>query len=420
MNSMSRLIWWLSSGYRTALIKSAVGAVLAVGLTVGVCSLGNGAREAIQEQLMGGGDQLRVKPPSYTIGSIDLAGSILPERSMDSDAVAAIESLEDVARVLPEIWSRFPVSFRGSIGGQRLYSDGALLGVSAEAVANDYPGEWTWKEGQTIPVLAPRTLLMAYNGGFAPANGLPKLKESAVRGLKFRIIAGQSSHRRESAGKVKAQAEIVGVTSYGGALAGIVPIEAIQHFENALEIDEAGTLSSVMAQVAPGADSEDLSRQIQKTGWAVEAQNGAAKQISTAIRSVDFGVRIGGGLLALGALLLLVQFYTVLLRERTQDLRILRAMGAPKPLLAGALLGELALASILATAGGILVGLMLGQVAANQSAALLTDRLGVDLAIAPMAPAGFLVQLLIVAPLFVAVAAAPAIRKALSAELVSD
>ena len=95
-------------------------------------------------------------------------------------------------------------------------------------------------------------------------------------------------------------------------------------------------------------------------------------------------------------------------------------MGAPRPLLAGTLLGELALASILATAGGIALGLLLGTVAANQTASLLADRLGVDLALAPLAPGGFLLQLLVAAPLFVAVAAAPAIRKALSAELVED
>jgi ABC-type antimicrobial peptide transport system permease subunit len=125
-------------------------------------------------------------------------------------------------------------------------------------------------------------------------------------------------------------------------------------------------------------------------------------------------------LLAFGALLLLVQFYTVLLRERTQDLRILRSMGAPKPLLAGTLVGELALASLLATAGGILLGLILGSIAANQTASLLAERLGVDLSIAPLVPTEFLVQLLVTAPLFVAVAAAPAIRRALSAELVED
>jgi ABC-type antimicrobial peptide transport system permease subunit len=261
---------------------------------------------------------------------------------------------------------------------------------------------------------------MAYNGGFAPANGLPKLKESAVRGLKFRIIAGQSSHRRQAGEKVRVQAEIVGVTSYGGALAGIVPIEAVQHFETQLGLEQSGTLSSVMVQVAPGSDGESVTKAIQKMGWSVEAQNGAAKQISTAIRSVDVGVRIGGGLLAFGALLLLVQFYTVLLRERTQDLRILRSMGAPKPLLAGTLVGELALASLLATAGGILLGLILGSIAANQTASLLAERLGVDLSIAPLVPTEFLVQLLVTAPLFVAVAAAPAIRRALSAELVED
>jgi len=420
MNGMSRLLWWLSSGYRSALVKSAIGAVFAVGLTVGICALGNGARSAIQDQLMGGGDQLRVKPPSYSVGAIDLAGSLLPERSLDQEAVTKIEAIDGVANVLPEIWSRFPVSFRGQLAGKRLYSDGALLGVSADGVGEDYAGKWTWKEGDTVPVLAPRTLLMAYNGGFAPANGLPKLKEKAVRGLKFRIIAGQSSHKRSQSSKVRLQAEIVGVTNYGGALAGIVPIEAIEHLEAELGSEKSGTLSSLLVQVEPGADAETVTRNLQKAGWSVEPLDGAAKQLATAIRSVDVGVRIGGGILAFGALLLLVQFYSVLLRERTQDLRILRSMGAPKSTLGGALLGEIAVASVLATGLGILLGLLLGKLAAAQSASLLADRLGVDLALSPVAPAGFLLTLLVLAPIFVGLAAIPAIRRALSAELVAD
>ena len=418
MKGMSRLLWWLSSGYRSALIKSALGAIVAVGLTVGICALGNGARLAIQDQLMGGGDQLRVKPPSYSIGAIDLAGSILPERKLDAEAVAKIESVDGVAEVLPEIWSRFPVGFRGRLGGQRMYSDGALLGVSAEGIGEDFPGKWTWKEGDTVPVLAPRALLMAYNGGFAPANGLPKLKEKAVRGLKFKIIAGQSSHKRSQSERIRLQAEVVGVTSYGGALAGIVPIEVINHIEGELDSEKAGTLSSVMVRVEPGADSETVIRNLQKTGWAVEPLDGAAKQLATAIRTVDLGVRIGGGILALSALFLLVQFYGVLLRERTQDLRILRSMGAPKGMLAGALVGEIAVASVVATVGGILLGLMVGQIAAAQSASLLADRLGVELSIQAAAPGGFLLGLLLLAPLFVGLAAIPAIRRALSAELV--
>jgi ABC-type antimicrobial peptide transport system permease subunit len=420
MKGMSRLLWWLSSGYRSALIKSAVGAIFAVGLTVGICALGNGARVAIQDQLMGGGDQLRVKPPSYSIGAIDLAGSLLPERKLDADAVAKIAEVEGVDQVLPEIWSRFPVSFRGRLAGQRLYSDGALLGVSANGIGEDFTGKWTWKEGDTVPVLAPRALLMAYNGGFAPANGLPKLKEKAVRGLKFKIIAGQSTHKRSQAGRIRLQAEIVGVTSYGGALAGIVPLEVIEHFESELDSEKAGTLSSVMVRVEPGADSETVVRNLQKTGWAVESLDGAAKQLATAIRTVDLGVRIGGGILALSALFLLVQFYGVLLRERTQDLRILRSMGAPKGMLAGALVGEIAVASVVATLGGILLGLLGGQIAAAKCANLLADRLGVELSIQAVAPGGFLVGLLILAPIFVGIAAIPAIRRALAAELVVD
>ena len=95
-------------------------------------------------------------------------------------------------------------------------------------------------------------------------------------------------------------------------------------------------------------------------------------------------------------------------------------MGAPKGVLASALVGEIAVASLIATLGGIVLGIVLGQMAAVKSAGLLADRLGVDLSIHATAPGGFLVGLLVLAPIFVGLAAIPAIRRALSAELVNS
>jgi|GEM_PF-2568328 len=422
MNSITRMLWWLSAGYRSALIKSAIGAIVAIGLTVGICSLGNGARNAIQEELLSGGGQFRVKAPAYNIGPINLSGSVVKEKALGPSEVDALSQLDGVERVLPEVWSRFPVSFRAKIQGKRVFSDGALLGVSPEGISEDYPAEaWTWKEGDPVPILAPRSLLMAYNGGFAPANGLPKFNEKAVHAFPaINIVAGQSSHKGRLGKKVKLKGQIVGVTAYGGALAAIVPIETIRHIEKTLNNSNENTLSSVLVTLRPGANVDTVTAEIETLGWAVEPLDGAAKQLATAIKTVDLGVRVGGTLLALGALFLLVQFYGVLLRERTQDLRILRSMGAPRKLLATTLFGEVALASLIATLLGIGFGLLLGHIAAAQTDGLLTERLGIDLQMAPSAPIGFLATLLVLAPLFVAVAALPAIRRALSAQLMSD
>ena len=422
MNSIARMLWWLSAGYRSALVKSAIGAIVAIGLTVGICSLGNGARNAIQEELITGGGQFRVKAPAYNIGPINLSGSVVKEKELGPNEVQALSDLDGIERVLPEVWSRFPVSFRAKIQGQRIFSDGALLGVSPEGIGDDYPASaWTWKEGDPVPILAPRSLLMAYNGGFAPANGLPKFNEKAVHAFPaITIVAGKSSHKGRGGKNVKLQGQIVGVTAYGGALAAIIPIDTIRHIEQALGSSEKDTLSSVLVTLRPGANIEEVTTQIEALGWAVEPLDGAAKQLATAIKTVDLGVRVGGTLLALGALFLLVQFYGVLLRERTQDLRILRSMGAPRKLLATTLFGEVALASLVATILGIGLGLVFGHIAASQTDGLLASRLGVDLQLAPSVPIGFLATLLLVAPIFVAIAAAPAIRRALSAQLMSD
>ena len=65
------LAWWVSAGSRGQLLKAALGAVLAVAITVALCSLGTGARQAIEAELLGEGHSVRVRPPSFGIGPLE-------------------------------------------------------------------------------------------------------------------------------------------------------------------------------------------------------------------------------------------------------------------------------------------------------------------------------------------------------------
>jgi hypothetical protein len=415
----SVLIPWLSSGYRAAIIKATIGAMIAMAITVSLASLGESARTAITDQLLGGGDSLRVRPPSLSVGPIELTGSLLPDRSLDAHAIDSLNEIEGVYDVLPELWSRFPVSLRGELAGSNMVSDGAMLGVPFRAVQDDVSAEdWDWQPGEVVPVLAPRSLMVAYNGGFAAANGMPRLREQAVDGIGFTIIGGRNSQGR-LAERRRLQAQVVGLTSYGDALAAIVPIEVIQWLDNELELENPGQATSVITRIEPGVSPEQVQETIQQDGWGAEPLGGVAKELSVALKSVEFGVQVGGGILAFSALMLLIQFYGVLLRERNEDLRIMRSMGASKWSLGSALSVEIAFATITSVVIGSTLGLGLAKLGAEFATTLISERLGVDLILSPTLPFSFLLLMIIAAPIFVVLGALPTIRRSLNGSLLT-
>jgi len=416
---LGTLISWLSSGYRSDIIKATIGAMVAITLTVSMAALGESARTAITEQLLGGGDSLRVRPPSLSVGPIELTGSLLPDRALNETAIEAINSIEGVHDVIPELWTRFPVSFRGEIANSNMVSDGAMLGIPYKAVEDDVsPEEWSWEPGDVIPVLAPRSLMVAYNGGFAAANGMPRLREQAVHGISFTIIGGRNSQGRLGERR-RVQAQVVGLTSYGDALAAIVPIEVVQWFDQELDVDNPGQATSLIARIEPGIPPEDVQQMIQENGWGAEPLGGVAKELSVALKSVEFGVQVGGGILAFAALMLLVQFYGVLLRERNEDLRIMRSMGESKWSLGSALCFEIAAATVLAVCIGSILGLGFANLGADFATTIISERLGVDLVLSPTLPIAFLSLMTIAAPLFVVLGALPTIRRSLNGSLLT-
>jgi hypothetical protein len=250
-----------------------------------------------------------------------------------------------------------------------------------------------------------------YNGSYAPANGLPRLKDRAVVGLEFTLIGGFSLVRRNQP-QTEVQSVVVGVTDYGGALAAIAPIEAVAWLEKEMGIDQPGRLSSAMLKLAPGADAVAVSRAVRDLGWSIEEIGTPVRQLSVALRTANMAIAAVGGVLAGTTVLLLAQIYGVLLRERRADLAILRGLGASRRFIGSALVAELAGASFASAAAGTVLGLMLGGILAPTLAVRIGDLLGTSVTLTAFPPGMLLVGIGLGAPLVAVLAAAPAIMSA--------
>lgn len=409
-----RVLWWASAGHRAEQLRAAAGVALGVALAVVLLGLGGGLGQALDQELVGVGGALRVRAPSLSLGGLDLSGGVVPGRRLDPPALAALAALEGVADVQREAWARVPLVLTGRFVGQRVSSEGALLGVEARAVG-DPPG-WDWRPGQEVPVLAPRALLAVYNGSYAPTHGLPRLSERAVVGLGFTLLAGRSLYGRGEGPQAQLEAEVVGVSAYGGALAAMVPLPVVAWLEAQLGVEEPGRLSAARLVLAPGADPAAVEAAARAQGWAVEAEGGALERAAALARSVQLGLGLGSAAVLAALLLGVAQVQSALLRVRAPELRVLRTLGLGPGALLGGLAVELVLGVGLSAALGLGVGWLGATLLAQRASEALSGWLGlaleVQLALSPP-----LVLAVLLGPSAVALLlSAPALRRAAAGE----
>lgn len=404
-----RLWWWTSTGHRGAMLRAALGVVLVVALSMAAMGLLGGLSTSLRAELSGMGGELRVRPPSLSLGAIDLSGGVLPGRRLDDAALTTLAALPGVAAARPEAWARVPLTFTGDFVGQRVVSEGALLGVAAEAVG-DPPG-WDWRPGQDVPVLAPRSLLAVYNGSFAPTNGLPRLHEGALTGLRFTIVAGSSPYGRDRRDRVSLTANVIGTTSYGGELAAIVPLTVVRWIEEQAGADDPGRLSGARLVLEPDADPSSVEAAIRAQGWAVEQGDQVMEKLAALLRSIQLGLGVASAVIAAALLMGVVQLQALLLRGRAEEIRVLRALGLRPASLAAGLAAEVLAGVGLASALGVLSGLGLALLARDRASALLGGWIGLDLRLSVSPPAWALLGGLLVPALFAASFCAPGILR---------
>lgn len=408
------LLLWMSAGYRWAMVRAGIAAISGVALTVALLSVGEATRVALNDALMGGGDQLRVAAPSRNLGPVDLAGTLMPQRRMTESDLVDLGAVDGVEAVWPEAWSRFPVTLYGDVLGTSMRSDAALLGVVEAGVSQDVDVPWRWSPGEPVPVLAPRSILAVFNGSFAPANGLPRLTDKAIIGRTFTLRAGYSSVGRSLEQEVSVEAEVVGVTAYGGNLAAIVPIEAITWIDGQLGLDHPGARSRAVLVLGPGTDAAAVREAVSAMGWSVSDVGGAARRIASALDTLDAVTGVLGIFLILATLLVMAQIYGVLLRERARDIAVLRGLGTRPAWLAWGMVAEVGAAAGLAVVVGLGLGSQLGRMAAAQLSVPVGDLLGTTTELVPSLSLAWVAIFLIGVPITAVLASGPAIAGALA------
>lgn len=367
MKQQLTLLWWLSSGYRKKLASTTVSIVVGACITTGLLTISASVHETLLNELGTPKSQFFLKQRQVNIGPINLQGSLLKDRALNEENISELRGMAGVEKVYPEMWVTQPVSLSGSLMGVDLVSDATLLGVDPDAIEED-KSLFSWKKDDSIPIMAPQTLVVAYNSGFASSNNLPRLNAKSIlryadEKVRLRIHVGRSSLSGRRANRKNYGGRVGGITKYGGILAGIIPLEAAQQIAEDFDQDPHAYTGALL-QVKEGASPtqlKNIEEKVSSLGFVMEAQNSTFKTVSSLLRILDAWISVTGGIIFLAGGIALAQLYQLLLVERKEELQTLRYFGARFGQILSILLLEILSITIIGMAVGTALGVGLAS-----------------------------------------------------------
>ena len=180
MNRWTTIWMFITKGYRQRMLISMLGVMVSLMFVVGVMDVIKTVEVALIKEMNVEKGTIFARKKSVEVGIFDVS-SFLSKPGIPDALITEIKDLPGIKSVYRETWSRFPVRLSVTMMGRSIGSDVTLLGVDSEAIEEENRAAFQWmppkpgEKADPIPVLAPKMLLTAWNGGFAEANGMPKV-----------------------------------------------------------------------------------------------------------------------------------------------------------------------------------------------------------------------------------------------------
>lgn len=226
----------------------------------------------------------------------------------------------------------------------------------------DVEGSGIWEQGTvqgTVPILISRKLIDLYNLSLAPGAGLPALWEETFKGKDIKILPGYSSFfpNRSEAKKIL-QGRVVGFSDRVDLIGVTVPIDVVRTL-NKEENRAEETYNKAFLTLDSPRSVESVTEKLESEGYRVTSLQKEFKEVGRSIQYVEIILFILSGIILATSLLLVGNSFWASLTLRTQELGILRAVGATREKLTAIFLLEAAFAGLF----GGLFGLGLGVAA---------------------------------------------------------
>lgn len=312
--------------------------LLAGGVAVGVAMLVfllafvAGTRRAILDRVVSTLPitHLTVVPRSISLSILRFES---PFSTLDDGAVARIEEIEGVERVMPMAGLRMPAQLRANFFGRGFVTDTGVFGVDPRLVADELPADLEFegaRDGGTLPAVVSDDLIDMYNTGFARANDLPQLTPEVLRDQRARLYLGTSSFTRGTPARRVVSVRMA-AASDRVPLAGVsLPLDVVNRWNRELAGAERPQYVQLTVVAERAEEVDRIVQRIESLGYTVTTGREIARRVRTLtdVLGAAFGL-IGTVVLAVAGLGIANALLLSVI-ERRHEIGVFRSVGATR------------------------------------------------------------------------------------------
>ena len=328
------------TAHRLRSFLTLLGIAVGIAAVILLTSIGEGVHRFVLAEFTQFGTNVIEIAPGKTAASGGPGGLQTTVRLLTMDDARALEKVPNIVAVTPIVWGNSEVSANGRVRRTMVYGTGpAMREVSklTVGVGNFLPQE-EMENARALAVLGPKLKNELF--GTEPAQG----QRLRIGGMQFRII-----------GVMEPKGQFLGVD-----LDDMVYIPVAR----ALELYNRDGLMRINLSYREGVDTHNVADAVKsvlaarhgREDFTLTTQEDMLRTLSKILDILTAAVGALGGISLLVGGVGIVTIMTIAVTERTNEIGLLKAIGAPERTILGIFLGE---AVALAAIGGI-AGLLLG------------------------------------------------------------
>ncbi|MCD4651525.1 MAG: hypothetical protein K8S56_07050 [Candidatus Cloacimonetes bacterium] len=270
-------------------------------------------------QITGGDEQLIGEQYIILNKQPSLTRLLKRDRGIGEEDIEKLKQLSGVQDVGAFYSSNFAVSAYTDFQNLSNYSTELFMEAVPERFLDIRPDKWSWKNpGDAVPFIVPRDFLVLYNMGFAPSRGLPRISESLLGNISFKLVLSGNGQCREF------DALLAGWSKRLGTI--LVPAEFLQWAAGEFAKSGKPAVNRLIIKAVNPGDIALLT-ELQALGFEVDENSSRLGQLG-AILKISVGAI---GFLGLVIILLAITLTSLTLRlmiaGATQNIKTLLLLG---------------------------------------------------------------------------------------------
>jgi len=191
-----------------------------------------------------------------------------------------------------------------------------------ESVPDDFvdidPSEWTWKNGESVPIIIPSDYIKLYNMAFAQSQGLPVIPESLIKTVTFKIRLRGQGKEEYMDGRIAGFSERINSI--------LVPNSFLQWGNQNYGDGKSGKPSRIILHCTDPA-SPSIVNYIQAQGYEMNEEKLKTSKMNGILQIILTIVAFVGGLIVLLSLLGFMQYNQLLAYRSAYEIQTLHWLG---------------------------------------------------------------------------------------------